>query len=108
MTFIRLLAAISVFVQVCATTRINYYNYRLYKFKPKHDVMEFLHGIEEIGHRFDAEGNRMPLLDFFAEPHRGQTDAYVLVSPEFSDNFLGILTDHKVKNIELIKSNIQE
>jgi hypothetical protein len=107
MPSIRLLVAVSCFVQVCVAARINYYNYALYKFEPNNDVMEFLHAIEESGHQFDADGNQVPLIDFFAEPNRDQSHAYVLVSPEFSRDFLSILADHKVSQIKLIRRNIQ-
>lgn len=93
---------------VSISTRINYHDYRLYRFEPKNEVLDLLHLMEETESRFDGAGNRMPLIDFFAEPNRNQRDALVLIAPEFNQLFLQILDIRGVKNASLIKSNIQK
>jgi hypothetical protein len=98
---------ICLIVNLCNAARINYHNYKLYKFEPKLEVLEFLRQVEENGNRFNANGERMPLIDFFSEPNRDQKDARVLVAPEFNKQFLDILNDHKVDNVKLVTSNIQ-
>jgi hypothetical protein len=98
---------IVVFWHLTTGARINYHNYKLYQFKPKEGVLDVLKHVEETGSRFDENGERMFLIDIFAEPNRDQKLAYLLVAPEFDSNFHNIIKKHHVDDLQLVKSNIQ-
>lgn len=89
------------------TARINYHNYKVYQFEPKNGVLSVLKHVEETSSRFDSNGERMPLIDIFAEPNRYQKLAYLLVAPEFDSNFQDIINKHDIVDLKLVKSNIQ-
>ncbi|KAI6197123.1 Carboxypeptidase A1 [Aphelenchoides besseyi] len=91
------------------STRLNYFGYHLYRFVPENNVLSYLNSeIEPKTNRFDANGQRMPMIDVWSEPSRRGGHAEVLVAPEYVDDFLDILTEHSVRDIKLIKANIQQ
>lgn len=95
--------------------QIKYNGYKLFRLqlpaneKRLEEVLNLLSDLEADGSRFNANGDRMPLLDLWTDrPSRANPRMEILVAPEFSATFLEILAKKGAHRVETISENIQK
>lgn len=105
------LSAWVTFILIYSTSqaeRTNYNGYKVYRFLPNNDVVNWINELEAESFKISPKGERMPVVDVLSTPHKYRSHMDVIVAPEFSSAFLAMLQARGVSEVDVIAENIQK